>query len=230
MDKYYDYLNGTKYTNCLNYTFKSNNYLNRIEFIIGRCKNKTVLHFGFVDHNFDTINSKINSDTWLHKKIMDVSNKVYGIDIIQKEIVKLRKKGYSNLYCVNILKDKIPTKLKKIYFDEIVLGKILEHINNPVRFLSIIKKNFKFKEIIITVPNAFYIGNFLNCFRNTECVNSDHRYWFTPYTISKNVYLSGLSVKKMFFSYNRLNKYNLILRFIKFKFPFLNSTIVLLVK
>jgi len=165
----------------------------------------------------------------LHKNIIDVAKNVYGIDILSEEIDILKNKGYLNLYNINILNDPIPNNLKKINFDKIILGEILEHINNPSHFLNLVKQNFKFKEIIITVPNAFYIGNFFNNFKNKELVNSDHRYWFTPYTISKQVYLANLVVKNIYFSNYRLNRYNLIMRLIKSKFPFFNTTIVVIV-
>lgn len=41
-------------------------------------------------------------------------------------------------------------------------GEILEHISNPMEFLSSIKRNYRneIKRVVITVPNAFRLDNF----------------------------------------------------------------------
>ena len=53
---------------------------------------------------------------------------------------------------------------------------------------------------IITVPNAF-------CFLKTsvyqegiEFINSDHRYWFTPYTIAKIMIEAKIVPEELFFA------------------------------
>lgn len=33
--------------------------------------------------------------------------------------------------------------------------------------------------------------------QNSETVNSDHRYWFSPYTICKLIYQAGLNVTQL---------------------------------
>ena len=83
--------------------------------------------------------------------------------------------------------------LKSEQWQYIVLGEVLEHINNPVEFLTQLNSNFKghVDSIIITVPNAFALKNIKNAFRNVEEINSDHRYYFTPYTLGKILTLSG---------------------------------------
>jgi len=81
-----------------------------------------------------------------------------------------------------------------------VLGEILEHVDNPVDFITRLRIKYKdkIKGLIITVPNAFRKRNFYNAFRNIEKINSDHRYWFSPYTITKVLHQGGCGVEKMY--------------------------------
>ena len=54
-------------------------------------------------------------------------------------------------------------------------------------FLQRFRENYGdvVEQIVITVPNALRAGNVKGAFRNTETINSDHRFFFTPYTIAK---------------------------------------------
>ena len=78
-------------------------------------------------------------------------------------------------------------------WDYMILGELIEHVDNPVAFLRTIKQKFqgKVNKIIITVPNAFNILSAKYMKKNVECINSDHRYWFSPYTLLKVATLSG---------------------------------------
>jgi hypothetical protein len=68
-----------------------------------------------------------------------------------------------------------------------VFGEVVEHIPNPVSFLSRFRENYGdvVDQIVITVPNAFRGGNIKGILKNVETINSDHRFFFTPYTIAK---------------------------------------------
>jgi len=72
-------------------------------------------------------------------------------------------------------------------FDIALFGEVVEHISNPVAFLQRFRENYGdiIEQIVITVPNALRAGNVRGAFRNTETINSDHRFFFTPYTIAK---------------------------------------------
>ncbi|MDN5338800.1 MAG: hypothetical protein PWQ20_1870 [Thermotogaceae bacterium] len=44
----------------------------------------------------------------------------------------------------------------------------------------------------MTAPNALRYSNFIFAQKNIEVINSDHRYWFTPYTLSKIALMAGI--------------------------------------
>jgi hypothetical protein len=54
------------------------------------------------------------------------------------------------------------------------------------------------KQIIITVPNISSKHRFNSIVSNVECINSDHRYWFTPFTSAKVVTCSGMNMSNIY--------------------------------
>lgn len=60
-------------------------------------------------------------------------------------------------------------------------------------FLKSLKKGLgnNARELIVTAPNAIRWEKFKNLRKGIECINSDHRYWFTPYTLAKIVLETG---------------------------------------
>lgn len=104
-----------------------------------------------------------------------------------------QKLKYDNVAYEDILEGEIHETITSDKWDAMIMGEILEHIDNPVHFLRCIHDRYKqyVNELVITVPNALSISNTLNSFKNIERVNSDHRYWFTPYTLNKILHLAG---------------------------------------
>jgi 2-polyprenyl-3-methyl-5-hydroxy-6-metoxy-1,4-benzoquinol methylase len=197
-DQYLDYIANVKFSNGLIFPIhkKQNNEItidNRIEILEKESQGKNVLHIGCADH-IDLIDNKINYDLWLHKRISSVAKKCIGLDNNCEAIEYIRKTLLlSNVFCVDITNE-LPDEIACVDWDTVILGEIIEHIGNPVFFLKAIRKNLKnnAKEIIITTPNALSWNNFRGFQKGIECVNSDHRFWFTPYTLAKIVYDSGI--------------------------------------
>lgn len=91
--------------------------------------------------------------------------------------------------------------LKNNDWDYLLLLDVLEHIPNPIFFLENVKQRLSknSSKIIITVPNAFSIGNFFLTFLSKECINTDHYFWFTPFTLAKVCVEAGLNPLKFYF-------------------------------
>jgi SAM-dependent methyltransferase len=119
-----------------------------------------------------------------------------GVDILGDCIEQLKTEfGCSDMYAGDILRDELPFMNGTIW-DAIFLPEVLEHIDDPVSFLTELRQRFagQVKELIVSVPNA------LSCVyppfvrRGQELVNTDHRYIFTPYTLAKVAVMSGYQV------------------------------------
>ena len=228
----YQFLKGERFSN--GYKIKIGKKIelqDRISLIRKAVKNKTVLHFGCVDH-LPLIEEKIKNGFWLHEIITKDSAHCIGIDNNFEGIEYLKKNlGYKNVLGIDLIADEVPESITKRKWDYIIMGEIVEHLDNPVLFLKSIKAKVNCDKIIVTVPNAFNYNNLKNIFKNSEFINTDHRFWFTPYTISKVLIEAGFYVESFHFCngypFGKSRKPNLRKYLLK-KYPALNSTLLVI--
>jgi hypothetical protein len=231
-NKIKEYLSGEDFSNgaIVNLESKRESIINRDDFLLEISKNKNILHLGFVDH-LPLIDKKIEQNNWLHQKLIDSSHICCGIDI-NKEGIKYIQDRYKikNLYRVNIISDKIPKEILDIKFDYLLIPDVIEHIGNPVEFLEIIREKFKnnVDRVILTTPNAFRWNNFLNTFKGVEVINSDHRFWFTPFTLSKILTDSGYTIYQQgYFEHGKFSRREIFKKFTLNKYPLLRDTLII---
>lgn len=228
-----EYLNGKRFNNgkkfgLINYGV----YLYRDDYLVNLVKNKKIIHLGFADH-IQLIEQKIKSGKWLHKNLMDNSLLCIGIDINREAINYLRGKyNYSNLYAIDVIREELPYEISREKIDFLLVPDVIEHIGNPVSFLKAIKHKFtNVEKIVLTAPNAFRLNNFIFALKNTEFINTDHRFWFTPYTLSKVVIDAGFEIEKMgFYEHGYLSRMQIIRKLLLFKFFALRDTLVIEIK
>jgi 2-polyprenyl-3-methyl-5-hydroxy-6-metoxy-1,4-benzoquinol methylase len=169
--------------------------VNRIEYLRWRCTGKKVLHMGCLGHagNF---RKSIKNGTWLHGILLNVSELCIGIDVDSSAYnLVQRELGIENIQLLDLskpLEDKDLDHLCQIQWDLIVCPEVLEHITNHQQFLQNLRRLAHSRTIlIITGPNAFRFANFLNALRGFEDLNTDHKYWFTFFTLSRLLTASG---------------------------------------
>ena len=214
------YITGEKFSSALQIPFSLYKFedIDRPSKIAQIAKNKRVIHIGCCDH-LPLIEEKIRKKRWLHKLLVDNTQKCIGIDINREAVDYITNNlNIKDVYCLDILKDDID--LGNEMWDYVILGELIEHVDNPVDFLQIIKQKLqgKVKKIIITAPNVLNILYAKYMRQNVECINSDHRYWFSPYTLSKVVTLSGFSNCELTYAETvRLPFFKAAIRFIKKK-------------
>jgi hypothetical protein len=226
------FISGEKFSNSLKIKISERepDILYRMEFIEKLVEGKKVIHFGFADH-IDIIEQKIRKNIWFHKRLIEKTARCVGIDINHEAIEFVKQKlNLQDVYCIDITKDELPGDITRDNFDFLILGELIEHIDNPVFFLQAIHRKFQsqVKEIVITAPNAFSWNNIKYAFRHTELINSDHRYWFSPYTLAKILYLSGYRNMDFYMVETYIpGKKSLIKDFLFHRFPGLRNTIVI---
>lgn len=215
----FDYLESRSFDNKLVFDLEKTKYkqIKREKYLSDIVKDKSVLHIGCADH-VEVIDYKITNNLWLHKELSNVASDCLGIDINREAIDYIRKThNVNNVTAGDVTKDNIPGILEKKW-DYVLFGEILEHIDNPVDFLSSFKSLYSknVDSFIITVPNILNIARYRFMKEYKEVINSDHRFWFTPYTILKVLSVSGYKPEEIYFlNLSRLSFFELLARKLK---------------
>ncbi len=201
------YLSGERFRTNLIISIERKKYpaVSREKVIVDTIRNKKVIHIGCSDH-LDVIEEKIKNNIWLHKLITEAASECIGIDIDAESIDFIRNNlKYSNVFKGNILTDDFKEVIEKKW-DVAVFGEIIEHLDDPVSFLRSFREKYHdhVSSFIVTVPNVFSSEQFNNMLRYQEIINSDHRFWFTPYTISRVLMSAGFIPEEIVFA-NRQN-------------------------
>ncbi len=227
-----DHLNGKFFSNGLKIEVAESEkkILYRIEYVKNLIKGKKIIHLGFTDH-IPLIKDKISNNNWVHKILSENAELCIGIDIDAEAVNYVKDNfGFDNLYTHDITGVEKLNIITKHQWDYLIIGEVLEHIDNPVLFLSQIKENYGglIKNIVITVPNAFDIANIKLLRKNTEFINTDHRYWFTPFTLAKVCMQAGFQIDH----YSFCNSYipnNRLSRFLLKRYPILREGILMVI-
>lgn len=224
-----DYLDGKKFSNGykFNVAKKNEENIDRFNFLEKYVENKSVLHIGFADHT-PLIKEKIKNNKWLHKRLVDKARLCVGIDINSEAVEYIKSEiNIKNVYSFDILKDKLPIEIIGLNWDIVILGEVLEHIDNPVEFLTNIHSKLanNANELIVTVPNALELINLKLIRKGQEFINTDHRFWFTPFTLSKVLLRAGFITKEFFYSQTFMPN-RLLDKYLIKRFPMLRETVI----
>jgi hypothetical protein len=194
------YLAGDAYSNGLDILFELDGadrvYRSRSDVLAGMCAGKDVIHVGCVDHDVSSIVKKQKRNKWLHGVLCASARRCYGVDIEEEGIRYLREElGYTDVAALDIIEQPNET-LDTTQWDYLLVPEVLEHVNSPFDFLAGLHGRFSGNvgKLVVTVPNAFARENFRHAVKGVEIINSDHRFWFTPYTLGKLAVLAGYAI------------------------------------
>ena len=230
----HEYLTGKRLSENLKITFPKSSHapFYKIPLLEKIVKNKKVIHLGCCDH-IEVIDAKIKKNIWLHERLIKVTQKCFGIDINSDGIQYLKTKHHIDNIChANIVEDDIP-EIQNERWDFILIGELLEHLDQPQLFLRKLQEKYSenVREMIITVPNAFYLRNFVHALMRYEISNSDHRTWFSPYTLARNLSQVGIEIENIYFVQAiQISKPFFLAKLFLSIFPALRSTLVVTAK
>lgn len=197
------YLKGEKYSNALHVEFELDeedfSYRTQIDLLSEIAAKKRIIHVGCVDHSHAVVDHKIKRKKWLHSRLCSSAQRCHGIDIDQEGIRYIREElGYNDTSCIDLLSDDFHHLAAGDDWDYLFIPEVLEHVDDPIGFLrNIGDRCSSFRKLILTVPNAISQENFMLARKGKEIVNSDHRFWFTPYTAAKCICCAGLRLEKI---------------------------------
>lgn len=150
--------------------------VDRAAFVLQHCRGKRVLEFG--------------ASGKLHDAIADVAAAVYASD---------KAGGVDEALDLDDVTVPYVTERRDLHPDLIICGEILEHLGNPLWFLTRLRRQYAGIPLIVTVPNAMsfaHPGSWLG--RQMENVNVDHVAWYSPHTISVLLQRAGYPVGGLF--------------------------------
>lgn len=157
--------------------------IGRQEFVVDYAAGKRVLHLGCVDEGLTE--EKHRQGLLLHERLQRNTRELWGVDVDAVGLRWMQEHGYAHLYQADIENLAGLTELKGQSFDLILLTEVMEHLDNPGRFLQ--GARFLFgpqTELLITVPNATSLANLRMNWHARELVHPDHNYWFSLHTIT----------------------------------------------
>ena len=157
-------------------------YFGRSDYVIEYSRGKDVLHLGCVDEGMHELKSQ--AGTWLHGRLASVTKSLWGVDIDKEGLNWMKEQGLGNLYLEDIEDLTANTEIIKRRFDLILLTEVLEHVDNPGKFLKGTLALFRpGTEMLVTVPNSTSLANLIQNWFAREAVHPDHNYWFSLHTI-----------------------------------------------
>jgi hypothetical protein len=227
------YLNTQQFSN--NFHFSSVRNLakeSRLDLLSSECAGKRIIHLGAADH-LNLIRDKIQSGIWLHGVLTSVAGECVGVDTAAEVVEHIRQNyGVTNIKPGDVFSESSVNYFRQgTPWDVMVLGEILEHIPDPVAFLTRIRHYYSgiVERIVITVPNALRFSNFCNSLHGYEAINTDHKYWFTPYTVASVAVAAGLTpqwVASCHYVWESPRR-QFLRRFLQRRFPFLRDCLVM---
>lgn len=155
------------------------------------CKNKRVLDVGAVCHN----KHSVVMHSWKHRKIRDASEYVLAVDILKDMIEWINERGGNFVYT-----DATSEVDLKDRFDVVVMGDLIEHVDNVAGLLEFGKRHLnKDGVMLITTPNPCFF-ELLNreVFEEVPIANMEHTCWITPTNMNELCFRTGLKLNKIY--------------------------------
>lgn len=164
---------------------------NRVEnaeaFLIELVTGRTVLDIGVVGHVIE----RSNAPDWKHGIIKRHAKRLVGVDILKEAVDHLNDRGYD----VRLIDATGETDLGE-RFDCVVIGDVIEHVDNAVKLLRFAARHLApGGRIMCTTPNPFYIGFQGEILREGMVIaNAEHVSWISPSNAMELAHRAGVEL------------------------------------
>jgi SAM-dependent methyltransferase len=167
----------------------------RIEAILQAVRGNEILNLGCVNHSIALTDNE--KERWLQLRLSERFPKanVLGLDIDQENVGRMRAQG------MNVEVGDAQRLSYREKFDTIVLGEIIEHLENPGACLEGCRRALKpGGRIVLSTPNIFCVMHMLMYLKNSDnAFNPEHVAWFCPQTLRTMVERCGLRIESFKF-------------------------------
>lgn len=173
----------------------------RTQYFLDAAAQKKVLHVGCTD--YPVTESRIRSNTLIHKKMMNVASRMVGIDISEEGIEVLKKHGIDEVVRMDAEQLEFTEK-----FDLVLAGDVVEHMCNPGLFFGRVKDVLSDNgELMVSVPSAYSLNSLKMWMSGVEQVHKDHVAYYSPKTLAALCQRYGLLPTKLVFTAQPKDEY-----------------------
>lgn len=167
--------------------------VDRIEWLMQRCRNKSVIHVGFADTGFREQQQR--SNRWLHAHLNTVSAELVGIDTDPTGVNAAIADGYE-AHVADCTDPAAVSALGLAPAEVVVAGEVIEHVDAPGPFLDGLRMLCRSDgQLIITTPNAYGLANPISALLlGAEINHPDHVVMFTWRTLTELLRRHGWQV------------------------------------
>ncbi len=142
----------------------------RFEVVLPYLRGRSVLDLGCA--------SRYGRPDWLHGLLADEVSDLVGLDINADTVAKLVADGYAAE-----VGDARDFDLHRT-FDVVFAGELIEHLDDVRGFLTSVRRHLgPGGRLVLTTPNAFYVGNFVYRFGGHGQVHPEHTCWYCEDTL-----------------------------------------------
>ena len=121
------------------------------------------------------LGERIATKLLLHDILATTAKRLVGVDVDEEGINEMKRKGYRDVYYADLESWNYDEN-----FDVIVLGEIIEHIDNCGLFLQSVKRFCRpDTTVIFTTPNNYYFLFWVYTIFGKESIHPDHNYLFS---------------------------------------------------
>ncbi len=139
--------------------------------------------------------SRYGRPDWLHGLLAEEIPELVGIDINQDTVDKLQAQGYDVR-----LADACNFDLGR-QFDTVFAGELIEHLDDVHDFLTNVRRHLRpGGQLVLTTPNAFYVGNFVYRWGGHGQVHPEHTCWYCEDTLRHVLEVNGFSPVEISFT------------------------------
>lgn len=168
-----DYLHGRRFSNGARFELGNRGRApRRSDRLVQLAEGRRVLHIGCCDH-LPLIREKVALGLYLHQNLCRAASRCIGVDTNAEGVELLRELGFAEVY--------LPGEVPPLEFDLCLLADVIEHVGDPVGLLRSVAQ-YRCDHLVVVTPNVF---RWRNCLPTAELINTDHRYWFSPFTLCK---------------------------------------------
>lgn len=154
-----------------------------------------VAHLGFADVGCER--TKRMADAWLHEKLHQTAATLVGLDVVPEFVVAATDAGYEAVLVDCTVSDAVAA-LRLPPFDIVLLGELIEHVDNPgglIRAAGILLKPTG--RLIITTPNARRPIDVAFAALGRESIHPDHVALYSPRTLSTLLERHGWKIEEI---------------------------------